>query len=112
MFEQLLPFDREDLFPVDKLDYRLLADKTDGYSGADVALICKEAAMIPLRTLFGLLEAHEDKEEEDDTDQPATFVRRAVSMIDVLSAIDSTKPTCDQVIREKFQKWQNNFGSI
>ena len=112
MFEQLLPYDREELFPVDKLEYHLLAKMTEGYTGADIALICKEAAMIPLRTLFGLLEAHEDKEEDDDTDQPTTFVRRSVSMQDVLSAIDTTKPTCDKGIRAKYQKWQNDFGSI
>ncbi len=110
LFEQLLPYDQEDHFPVDKLDYAALAHKTDGYSGADIALICKEAAMIPLRTLFGQLESHENESEEEDA-EPPTFVRRAVNMQDVVSAISCTKPTCDSKMREKYQKWQNDFGS-
>jgi len=38
------------LIPVSNdLNYRLFAEKTDNYSGSDLKLVCKEAAMKPLR---------------------------------------------------------------
>lgn len=56
MFEELLPVEPGD----EELPYDLLVDKTEGYSGSDIRLVCKEAAMQPLRRLMTLLE---DKEE-------------------------------------------------
>ncbi len=33
------------------LPYGMLAENTEGYSGSDIRLICKESAMFPLRRL-------------------------------------------------------------
>jgi katanin p60 ATPase-containing subunit A1 len=41
------------------LPYDLLVERTEGFSGSDIRLLCKEAAMQPLRRLMTLLE---DKE--------------------------------------------------
>ena len=32
---------------------------TEGYSGSDIRLVCKEAAMRPVRKIFDILEEHE-----------------------------------------------------
>ena len=34
--------------------------KTDGYSGSDIQLVCKEAAMRPVRKIFDALENHSE----------------------------------------------------
>jgi katanin p60 ATPase-containing subunit A1 len=55
MFEELLPSQPDE----DMLPYDLLVERTEGFSGSDIRLLCKEAAMQPLRRLMTLLE---DKE--------------------------------------------------
>lgn len=32
----------------------------DGYSGSDVRLVCREAAMRPVRKIFDVLESHQE----------------------------------------------------
>lgn len=39
-----------------ELDYNRLAEVTDGYSGSDIKLVCKEAAMKSVRKVFAVLE--------------------------------------------------------
>ena len=39
------------------LDYKNLAARTEGYSGSDIVLVCKEAAMRPVRRLMNKLVA-------------------------------------------------------
>lgn len=61
MFEELLlagPGDKE-------LSYDLLVDNTEGYSGSDIRLVCKEAAMQPLRRLMAVLENEQEVVPED-----------------------------------------------
>ncbi|XP_048360275.1 katanin p60 ATPase-containing subunit A-like 2 [Sphaerodactylus townsendi] len=40
------------------LDYASLSQEMEGYSGSDVKLVCKEAAMRPVRKIFSALENH------------------------------------------------------
>lgn len=55
MFEELLPSSGDSELP-----YDVLVDRTEGYSGSDIRLVCKEAAMQPLRRLMTHLEQQED----------------------------------------------------
>ena len=56
MFEKLLPADLgkvDGILSVADLDYDGIVERTEGYSGADIRLVCKEAAVRPLRRLMG-----------------------------------------------------------
>lgn len=56
MFKDLLP----DIPEEEYIPYDLLVDRTDGYSGSDIRLVCKEAAMQPVRRLMSVLEDTEE----------------------------------------------------
>lgn len=61
MFEELLPSLPEEV----PLPYDLLVEKTEGFSGSDIRLLCKEAAMQPLRRLMAELDKKEEVVPED-----------------------------------------------
>ncbi|KAJ3116890.1 Katanin p60 ATPase-containing subunit A-like 2, partial [Nowakowskiella sp. JEL0407] len=105
------------------IDYHELAKLTDGYSGSDIKLICKEAAMKPLRALFDAIEAAETPDSNSPYFDPVqlklekefdvmTLERQPVSMGDIMSAIESTKPSCDKSISKKYIQWQEEHGSV
>ncbi|KAF5897934.1 katanin p60 ATPase-containing subunit A-like 2 isoform X2, partial [Clarias magur] len=50
-----------------ELDYNKLAEQTDGYSGSDIRLVCKEAAMRPVRKIFDTLENHTEAQSHVST---------------------------------------------
>lgn len=56
MFEELLPLQPDE----EPMPYDLLVDRTEGYSGSDIRLLCKETAMQPLRRLMTQLEQEPD----------------------------------------------------
>ncbi|KAL3866277.1 hypothetical protein ACJMK2_043585 [Sinanodonta woodiana] len=86
------------------LDYDLLAIKTDGYSGSDIKLVCKEAAMRPVRKIFDALENHTEGQE--------LHVRLDTIMTaDVLKAIERTKPSA-RGMKDKYAAWQKEFESV
>lgn len=61
MFEELLPSAPDE----EELPYDLLVEKTEGYSGSDIRLVCKETAMQPLRRLMASLEENQEVVPED-----------------------------------------------
>lgn len=61
MFENLLPKHEKNQYSTvpqltAKVNYGKLAEITEGYSGADIRLVCKEAAMNSMRKVFSILE--------------------------------------------------------
>lgn len=52
----------------------------DGYSGSDIRLVCKEAAMRPVRKIFDALESHQEGR-MDDTPSTCHVNRRPKSVL-------------------------------
>lgn len=46
------------------IDYQEFSDKLEGYSGSDIKLVCKEAAMKPLRRVMKNLDILEEKQSQ------------------------------------------------
>ena len=109
LFESLLEQDQE-MTGIDKdnLNYDELASLTEGYSGSDINLVCREAAMRPLRALFDKLDAFDTTNDDTKND---IFHPRSVCQTDILEAIKSTKSCASDSNQKKYTAWQNGFGS-
>ncbi|KAM4708144.1 katanin p60 ATPase-containing subunit A-like 2 [Discoglossus pictus] len=88
------------------LDYSALGEETDGYSGSDIKLVCKEAAMRPVRKIFNALENHNP----DSKDLPVIRLD-TVTTSDFLEVIAHTKPSAKN-LTPKFTAWQKEFESV
>ncbi|XXQ35649.1 Katanin p60 ATPase-containing subunit A-like 2 [Plasmodiophora brassicae] len=85
-----------------QLDVHDIAKKTEGFSGADVTALCKEAAMRPLRRMLASLDVTRDL--------PCTPVP-LVTDDDVNAALQSIRPTSDPKLAAAYDQWQRQHGS-
>ncbi|XP_022105642.1 katanin p60 ATPase-containing subunit A-like 2 [Acanthaster planci] len=87
------------------IDYEYLAQLTEGYSGSDLRLVCKEAAMRPVRKIFDILESSTMDEKVPD------FSIDPITTDDVISALAHTKPSA-KLLKDKYIKWQREYESV
>jgi len=83
--------------------YSFLAEEMTGYSGSDIKLVCKEAAMQAVRGIFSVLE-------EKDGGNLEKITVRTITTEDVQRALDKTRPSAAH-FGDKYQLWQQQFGS-
>ncbi|XP_068200911.1 katanin p60 ATPase-containing subunit A-like 2 isoform X1 [Palaemon carinicauda] len=86
------------------LDYEKLAQMSEGYSGSDIRVVCREAAMGCLRKIFNVLEDHS----VEDSELPELKLD-AITMADVEAALSRTKPT--QSNCKEYLDWHSKYGS-
>ncbi|XP_074474920.1 katanin p60 ATPase-containing subunit A-like 2 isoform X2 [Sebastes fasciatus] len=89
-----------------ELDYETLAKGMEGYSGSDIRLACKEAAMRPVRKIFDALESHQD----GDTAMPAIQLE-TVKTADFLEVLTHTKPSARNLM-DKYTAWEREYESV
>ncbi|KAM5304304.1 katanin p60 ATPase-containing subunit A-like 2 isoform 4-T4 [Glossophaga mutica] len=82
------------------LEYGVLSQETEGYSGSDIKLVCREAAMRPVRKIFNALENHQS----DSTDLPGIQLD-TVTTADFLDVLAHTKPSAKN-LTQKYSAWQ------
>ncbi|VDN13685.1 unnamed protein product [Dibothriocephalus latus] len=79
---------------------------TEGYSGSDIRLVCKEAAMSVVRKIFEILEDNSGKGLKD------TKIRlETITTAEVERAIASTMPSA-RGFAAKYKDWQEKYGSV
>ncbi|GMY37920.1 katanin p60 ATPase-containing subunit A-like 2 isoform X1 [Fagus crenata] len=101
MFEELLPSQPDE----EKLPYDLLVEKTEGYSGSDIRLLCKEVAMQPLRRVMALLEKREELVPEDELPKVGP-----IRPEDIETALKNTRPSAHLHVH-RYEKFNADYGS-
>ncbi len=84
----------------DDVNFSILAEITEGYSGADIAMICRDAIMTPIREL-DLSGAITDPE----------IKARSVTQKDFLESLETINPSVSEDEIKKYDDWFEEFGS-
>lgn len=100
MFEELLPSSCNENLP-----YNLLVEKTEGFSGSDIRLVCKEAAMQPLRRLMSVLEQKKEVVPEDELPSVGP-----IEPGDIETALRNTRPSA-HLSAHRYEKFNDDYGS-
>jgi katanin p60 ATPase-containing subunit A1 len=95
---------------IDSVDFERFAGMLEGYSGSDITLLCKEAAMRPVRRLMDKLEALEGTRAAAAIVGSEMVKLDLVTSADVEAAVAVTKPSA-RFMEEKYTSWQAEFSS-
>lgn len=101
MFEELLPSQPDE----DMLPYDLMVERTEGFSGSDIRLLCKEAAMQPLRRIMTLLEHREEIVPDDELPKVGP-----IRSEDIETALKNTRPSA-HLHAHRYEKFNSDYGS-
>uniref|UniRef100_A0A0D9V412 AAA+ ATPase domain-containing protein n=1 Tax=Leersia perrieri TaxID=77586 RepID=A0A0D9V412_9ORYZ len=101
MFDELLP----SIPGTMNIPYDVLVEKTEGYSGSDIRLVCKEAAMQPLRRLMAVLEGRQEEVPEDELPEVGP-----VTTEDIELALRNTRPSAHLHVH-RYEKFNQDYGS-
>uniref|UniRef100_A0A4W5LRY3 AAA ATPase AAA+ lid domain-containing protein n=1 Tax=Hucho hucho TaxID=62062 RepID=A0A4W5LRY3_9TELE len=89
-----------------ELAYETLAQATEGYSGSDIRLVCKEAAMRPVRKILDALESH-----QQGSCNMSGIHLETVTTEDFLEVIAHTKPSARN-LTDKYTAWETEYESV
>lgn len=90
------------------IDFDFIAEKTNGYSGSDIELVCREAVMRKGRLLMRKLDA---LERDSTLSFGSEFAKlEPVTMDDIDKSLEVTKPTAMRD-NDKFISWTKQFAS-
>jgi len=82
------------------INFRDLAELTEGYSGSDIANICREAIMAPIRDL-----------DSSDLINDESIKARSVQQEDYVKALDTVNKSVSGKELHRFREWDEEFGA-
>lgn len=105
--KQLFEINLKGIEVAEDINYERLIEITDGYSGADLANVCRDAALMPLRKKIaqGNVDILRIREVQNEINIPLT-------MEDFLEAIRNVSKSVSQAQLDEYQQWMAEFGSV
>ncbi|XP_023178992.2 katanin p60 ATPase-containing subunit A-like 1 isoform X1 [Drosophila hydei] len=103
--EALLKINLREVKVDDSVDLNYVANQLDGYSGADITNVCREASMMSMRRkIAGLTPEQIRQLATEEVDLP-------VSNKDFNEAISRCNKSVSRADLDKYEKWMREFGS-
>lgn len=98
----------------DDMDLHKLALATEGYSGADVANVCRDAAMVPMRKMMALVRGKGLKNVEDMKKvfaEESGSLQDQVGLDDFVESISKVSSSVGGADVKKYADWMEEFGA-
>ena len=103
--EALLKINLREVKTVEGLDLKNIARKLEGYSGADITNVCRDASMMSMRRKIAGLKPSEIRNlGREELDLPVTKE-------DFGEAVQKCNKSVSKEDLEKYEKWMEEFGS-
>jgi ribosome biogenesis ATPase len=90
----------------------LVRERCEGYSGADLAAVVREAGVIALRRVLGSLEELEETVGEGGHGREEAGPRVVVMAADFVRAVDKVGPSVSVVQRRKYEALRTKFAGL
>lgn len=104
--EELLRISLKELELADDVDLEFIAQNMDGYSGADITNVCRDASLMAMRRRIEGLTPEEIRNlSRDDMHMPTT-------MGDFGEALRKVSKSVSALDIEKYERWIDEFGSF
>lgn len=84
-----------------------LANRTDGYSGADIQIAFREASMMPMRRLLSIFSPSQISEMK----QSGNLAVPKVTMADFILALQNTRPSVSAQSIRRYKDWEAEFSN-
>mmetsp|Transcript_6885 Transcript_6885/g.10477 ORF Transcript_6885/g.10477 Transcript_6885/m.10477 type:complete len:316 (+) Transcript_6885:363-1310(+) len=107
---------------LEEKDFDHCALKTEGFSCADIKLLCKEAAMRPIRSIFKMLESIREeslssrsmsnKSEKTILDVDRLMKKNPITTMDLMESLECTKPSTDTNLSTRYEEWSDSHGAM
>jgi SpoVK/Ycf46/Vps4 family AAA+-type ATPase len=88
------------------VDIEELSTATDGFSGADLKLLCRDACMMPMRELMLRSSPEEIREMKERGE-----LSLVVGMADFRRSLQNVRSSVGAVDNRKYELWTQEFGS-
>ncbi len=91
-----------------EIDFNKLVEMSEGYSGADISNVCREAAMMPLRKKLlggGGISVEKIQEIKNQAEVP-------LEMEDFLNSFKNIQKSVSKECLDDYAKWMAEFGSV
>lgn len=90
----------------EKLDWEYLIKQSEGYSGADITNVCREAALMPFRRC---LMEHSNIE---DIASRQTLADVPITMADFTQALKNISKAVSHEYLLRYEKWMKEFATV
>lgn len=87
------------------VDLEKVAEDTEGYSGADLTNVCRDASMMAMRR------AIKGKTPDEIKAMDKSEMNQPTSMEDIQAAVKKVSPSVSKDDIHKYEKWMRDFGS-
>eukprot|EP01027_Heterolobosea_sp_BB2_P014886 GEZU01021352.1.p1 GENE.GEZU01021352.1~~GEZU01021352.1.p1 ORF type:complete len:207 (+),score=50.63 GEZU01021352.1:577-1197(+) len=101
---ELFKINLRDVRLADDLDLSQLAEMTDGYSGADITNVCRDACMAPMRKLI------QGKSAEEIKNIPKEELNIPITLEDFQDSLRKVQKSVGNV--DRFAEWSQEFAAI